>query len=790
MKSCIHHPSRSRNQGFSLIEALIAVVVLATGLLALTALQGAVIRSSADAKARSLLAAHSESVLEQIRHDGVNAIPVGTTTVVVPGIGNVTQTIAATTYVATGGVFSAGTYDPLKPFYQDVTITLVWTDATGSSRRLSMRSSMSPLALASTDVLVDRKPPSDSGQRPIVRRETPVTEGMIPVALGTGQDTAATNPKPLLLGGETGTYVSDTRFDILTYNGIDNRGMTGIVRFDKKIETAVIGCTCLRNAAGFNDNQTGTFRDFLATKAFRPTWWDGNEYTEPKPAAYNVSSSPDSTSSQSVLCDVCCRDHQDPDGTTAPESFSPWLAGAAHDHFNADLGTGGPTYQEACRVIRTNGVFRVAADPKVQDIALVATQFSPPQDTSGSLLGGVSNNNSAVSPRLQEPVEVPYVNYVYNYVRQVFSDSIALSDPYAIDPKVIQQDKGLNIPPYVPILPENDIRWLHARALVTDYLEPKAIERIKKAKASTTSTACTSIADQGLAQCVLPYSPIATVNTTELARWSPRAKAGTDTLPTYLSSLGLSENYYNYATSKMVGYNSGLALVSPISATDGNVISKDEQLFVQLSASAPSAPVWLYVPSPSPSSARYFGNPLNPMRGYAAARAPIGFNLAWNFSTGNPASPVTDANKGNDPSAAVGNSGLCDPNDAGNTSNPYRCQAYASTNVVVSLAGYNRIEVDNNANNPCGSGQVSKPSCVVYTFTSATVNTTPATLIPLSSYSVPLANIGKLNEVGTFTIPGITPAGGSQLTVNFTRSQPPTTWQCSGTTPVWSLPCQ
>ena len=42
--------------GFSLLEVLIAVVILATGLLALAALQSALARNSADAKVRSRIA--------------------------------------------------------------------------------------------------------------------------------------------------------------------------------------------------------------------------------------------------------------------------------------------------------------------------------------------------------------------------------------------------------------------------------------------------------------------------------------------------------------------------------------------------------------------------------------------------------------------------------------------------------------------------------------------------------------------------------------------------------------
>ncbi|PKM02654.1 MAG: hypothetical protein CVV17_05405, partial [Gammaproteobacteria bacterium HGW-Gammaproteobacteria-7] len=73
--------SGSRSRGFSLLEALIAVVVLSTGLLALAALQSAMIRSSVDARIRSSASAAAVAVLEDLRAGGYQAIPTGPNTV-------------------------------------------------------------------------------------------------------------------------------------------------------------------------------------------------------------------------------------------------------------------------------------------------------------------------------------------------------------------------------------------------------------------------------------------------------------------------------------------------------------------------------------------------------------------------------------------------------------------------------------------------------------------------------------------------------------------------------------
>src|SRR5438128_1829489 len=60
--------SRRRSQGFSLLEVLVAVVILSFGLLALATLQASLLRSSADTKARTVALALAKDTLEQQRH--------------------------------------------------------------------------------------------------------------------------------------------------------------------------------------------------------------------------------------------------------------------------------------------------------------------------------------------------------------------------------------------------------------------------------------------------------------------------------------------------------------------------------------------------------------------------------------------------------------------------------------------------------------------------------------------------------------------------------------------------
>lgn len=522
-------------RGFSLLEVLIAVVVLSTGLLALAALQGSLTRNSADAKVRSQVAALLQARMDQIRTTGYSSIPVGTVTdscatnETVPaanwvpksfcdqnGLSSMTGNQITSLYSsAVGGSFATpgDATDPAQ--FKRIEIRASWNDATGTQRQLALTSDISELGLINGIII----PPTDSstgGQMPIVRQASPATAGVIPIAIGGNDATAATNPRPEILGQGNNQSIVGTKFNVLTYTN-----ETGGVRIQKRIENSLIACKCKYGAAGTNFvNLPEIYR-----KAQWPAIWDGDTYTVYKPDSTTAAAPGQSLESgeapgveQSDLCMECCRDHHD-NATTGVAKFDPErLPYASSIPGQSDTGiekydlnnsgglvkvtnTSSGTYIDACRVIRVDGIQRVAADTYRRHFGLLATETV----SSKAAATGVPNTTATTA----------YQQFVKDYLAG-YSGTATPSATDA-DTKFNDSARGLNNPTSISIARPTpvDERYLHARGLYVDHLEQAARDKLTFELNNCTTTPTV--------ECILPFLPFNTVNVTELAFWYPTA---------------------------------------------------------------------------------------------------------------------------------------------------------------------------------------------------------------------------------------------------------------------------
>lgn len=603
MKRIYRTPSAAG--GFSLIEVMIAVVVLATGLLALAALQASLTRSSAEAKVRSRVAAMLTARMDELRGGGYDnaTLDVNTGTGVqdttfnctsgnpawlctAQGQANlsaltVTQRVELWTSAVGAGSFAIdGTPGDADPEFKRVVLGATWTDSGNTSHRLAMTSEFSVLALR--DSLLPAPPASSTPTGgPIVRTDSPATAGVIPIALGNGDSTAASNPTPELVGANNNQTIVGTRFNVLTYTG---SGTSAVIQ--KRFENDVIKCKCQYGAGGNN------LPEIYRTSAW-PAIWTGERYDVYTPSSATdapgqaFSSGPVSNVDQSALCQECCRDHHDTT-TTGVAKFDPERSDGSTSKYDPDgsgnliqvNNTSSGTYVNSCRMIRVDGFWRTASDLYARQFGLLETE-----------------SQSGVKAKTGLPTTsatTAYTTFVKDYLEQ-YTGAVGTA-PAGAQTMFDETSRGLNTPALVEIATPStsDYRYLHGRGLYVDYLEEEAREKLVAVLADNGAQGKCPTGSE-IADCILPYLPFTSVNLTEIATWvaSSTSVLGVNsgnllsTNPsqpsggrTFGKVNGTADNTTTMRMSNSgVAINTGFTLLAGVDPTDDSAVSSDTQAF-------------------------------------------------------------------------------------------------------------------------------------------------------------------------------------------------------------------
>jgi type II secretory pathway pseudopilin PulG len=536
----------SRNQsGFTLIDSLIAVVVLATGILALTLLQVTMLRTAADARERSIAMTLAQNILEERRANGAQTFPnyqsldsLGTfsggncdypnaAALVAPGSAGLPTDyrycVSVRRFQASGSSFvavptsgaGAPAYSGVVSEFKQIVVDIGWRKNDGTWGSLRLGDALSGIPLINSNDLETRPIASGAAQQPAqVKYDlTALTNNtnFIPIAVGdgSGNNVAATNPTPKVIGGG----IAETSFQVFTYSAAN-----GYANVQREIDTKVIGCSCTsRNAPSLQAPDQSTTTETFLTRPVRASYWNGTRYTEPQPATYSTTDligqeSTDRAGLQSPLCDVCCRDHVDPssvdyDGTKPGEEddvpkFDAFRA--SHTHYVNTVADGnankvliaGQNYREVCRIVRVNGVYRVTQDPLIDHYAFIPT------------------DNTALDYRVTAST-TGYQNFVQAYME----DRILPLSSYtwsAVPSSVALEDSnGLNAQANTIIdIYQSDRRYLQNRSILLDVLTYGAKASIQDCMDQTGTSPPSDLA------CVLRHTSFASINLTELTNWS------------------------------------------------------------------------------------------------------------------------------------------------------------------------------------------------------------------------------------------------------------------------------
>ncbi|HRQ64452.1 MAG TPA: prepilin-type N-terminal cleavage/methylation domain-containing protein [Xanthomonadaceae bacterium] len=455
--------------GFSLIEVLIAVVILSVGLLSLAALQVQVTRGSSDSKAQSTALSLAQQELENLRvffdredYASIGSDPPAAETIDdLEGSGTSFERLTTVRRF----VFDAAANDGAGEFvevedvggevegreFKLIQTRVSWTDATGQERDVVLSDIVSAATPADSALTLRTRP--NAPRRPQVRIFEPSDAGIIPIAIGSDQAAASSNPKPEL--SRRGS-VTTTQFNIQTYQQFGSENPL----LQRRVDMAFINCECMAGGLSSSD-----------TPVFEATYWNGVRYVPPRRVTEPTTNNPNMvrknfgvsvTNLQNTerfeanLCNTCCRDHQDYGGQPEDEeacnvdddplcstdyvkvaAFRPsteFNDDATHKHYklvretvNGELvdrlveAGDSDRYLEVCRLVRVDGIFRVATDARMENKLLMR------QRPDGSL---ITQDQFHYPPSVDEPRGIPvYSDFVVDYVTEAYGTGVPSDYP-------------------------------------------------------------------------------------------------------------------------------------------------------------------------------------------------------------------------------------------------------------------------------------------------------------------------------------------------------------------------
>ena len=546
--------SRRTLRGFSLIEVMIAVVVLSFGLLALAALQGSLFRAGAESKARANATAIAQQVVENAKTFAFMSPPTGyagnTYASLVSGdlgahsVGGVEYSVRRQVrrFLANGaGGFCIEAscpatvdvgYSGARAEFKELIVNVSWSGVDGA-KSVQLTDSVSSVSPADSAQVI--KQPTGASRGPEVWIEPPNKDNpqVVPIGIGSneqGEDmsAASSNPKPE-------QFVQDvsaaTLFSVQTFTG----STTGDeVRLNRKLDVAAVSCVC----------QNGTATSSATNPAYQATQWNGKQlaYMEPQavPAGAPIATPLVSNSSSEIeaMCTVCCRDHHETASRNPrPDPYRPFVGASEHYGYPKQGNSyqvseplalvGGATanlYVDACHLIRVNGLMRMAVD--AQQNHLLVTPLNDEKNAyrnpdfisdysefvSSSIGDGMASlpaGYPSPTARFPKPTDVR----LNQYSGIVTPDSIAL--PAATD--------------------TNNTRKLVAFGLYVDYLNADTIKAFNCAKEKDDTGDCIGLGKRN----PLEVLPLYAVNVANLGSWeSAQAGAGSVVNATY-SNQGL-----------------------------------------------------------------------------------------------------------------------------------------------------------------------------------------------------------------------------------------------------------
>ena len=574
----------TRSKGFTLLEIMIAVLIISIGPAALANLQGKLTRYSAMAKQRTLAMNLAEQQIETMHSfytmGETNADPCSTAQ---SGYDDLTDCMNGTTVTAGSMQFdlswaidefvqnSDGTTEvfsnesgALRPDLKLVTIRVEWSDGQGATQHAELVDIVDGTSVFNTGRLLAHV---DSNTAPRTVFNPDDFPGVVEIAIGSDKIKGSTTPKPKVVNRGTNVITS---FDVVTFL------QTGVNAYlQRREEFKVANCICTLDA-GLDIGRA-------------PTVWTGKEYALGEQVSKRTGSVSSNESGQPAACEMCCKDHHDAPGATVKyDTFRPAFSGEAgdfdflgdHAHYAIDngikiLANEGDDYLEVCRFIRKDGFFRLATDLSIQNLDVIKASYPV-----------FFNENYSTS--------------VVNFVTD-FTDLLSLPDYPTIVPEPIYSSdaQGIFLNNLGVVVPAT------SRAIYVDYMTGDLVKKIKCLEANGTgiySDYCNLLKDPTW----LEIMPFFDVDVTSLANWNRGAPAITvtnspisdiDSASFSRGNVEIAQNHFDVMTDVTASIelsNSGLTDTNPIDPYDELEESEDIPVSVLIGGLPPAAGALVY----------------------------------------------------------------------------------------------------------------------------------------------------------------------------------------------------
>lgn len=458
-----------KSKGFTLVEVMVTLVVLAIGILALSQLQSVLIRSTSDANSRSVAVAIAQEKIDDLK--SFPNLTVGSTTDAIPdtwaaGIARENLAFEHITGGAngTGGEIPPGTitvdpfdytldWDVTDYYYVDknefvtartaaeivadgdtvpdladkklVTVNVAWVNESNETETVSLQTIVDGYAPLLTAV---EDNPKDGGTPPKVKYVPELAPDVIDTRVDTASNKFRQTSKPLpdvvKTGQNSNTLVT---FEVVTYSENTNPDLPFDFFEDSRDEYITLDCKCQFST---------TEGSYLAAAHTR---WDEDEQVKYDYAGEYVTKQTatqvDNANAVDEYCEVCCRDHHD--ATASTVKYVPGTVTDNHVHYQEDGSVAsqasGDEYIESCRLKRVDGILRVFQDWQLYDLTVMnraeladSGSLQTPYSTyvGEFVLEEVANAGNPDKPSERSPIEITEGESVQLSARAIYIDDV------------------------------------------------------------------------------------------------------------------------------------------------------------------------------------------------------------------------------------------------------------------------------------------------------------------------------------------------------------------------------